>query len=361
MFVLTIIMVFLGVVTNFLGKSEKGRFINFIIAYIVIVALCGLVRYTPDWAGYELWLEIGSEREVFFKIIGAIIVENDFGYRHLHLMFIGVYTLLMLMFIRKFETIPFLTVILFLSINFLFYTTQIRFFLAYFSCALAFYYSVVERRPALSILFAILGLLNHYSVLLFLPFFYFFRRQTFDLDRRIILTSIILCAFFFVGNQVIEFLIGGTFGGYLNPDKVSSFFGGVYFFFPTIVSYFLIYNLTANLIKHRPDILEDKKFVFLYKLAFVPYIYIGVSLFIQIIGHRFIYPALLFQIMLVFHLLKYFPKDKRSDIHLKLAFFFMFFVAYLYYLPTIIFGESATLDEVKKILTSNAILNYILE
>jgi hypothetical protein len=361
MLFLLVASLFIFIITSVFRDSQGGRNVNFLIVSLLLTGLCGIVTYTPDWEGYQIWIDNGSDREVFFRYISRIVNYYGFNYSHLHLAFIAAYSFCLVLLISHFTKNLLVVVVLYLSINFLFYTTQIRFFLAYYLCCTAFYQMFILKRKLTPVVILLFALLNHYSVVLFIPIFYFFKVDFRKFDNNIIIAAFLSCLMFFGGFQIVTYLFGSTFGSYLLAEKTSSFIGGLYFFFPSILSYFFIYRIVKKKALARPELLDDPKFKFLYCLSFFPYIYIGIAFFIQIIGHRFIYPSILFQLLIISYLERYNSLKETYTLRLYVFAFLSFYLTYIYYLPLVIFNNSPIYEEVIKIISSNSILQYILE
>lgn len=343
------------------NKSIRNK-INSILGFVLIFTLCGFVTYTPDWSGYEIIIENNIEREFFFSIVTNFFTANGLGYKEVHLFYIGCYSFLFIFLINKFKLNGLIIPTMYIALIYLFYTTQIRYFMGYFSIYLSFYYYFVEKAKVKSIILFCFGIINHTSLVLLLPFIYFFKTNLNKFNKKIIITSIILLILAPVIKNItsIIFINGSRFNEYLSNNFLSSMLGGIYSYFPYIVTYYLINRYVNYKLKYNPNLLENPNVNFLYRCSNIPYIYIGLSLFIQIIGQRFIIPSILFQIMLMLYLSNFNNKNQNVRLYLYLILCFTIYLVHIYILPLHVFGSNLIYDITLKVLYSNSIIKYLM-
>jgi hypothetical protein len=85
---------------------------------------------------------------------------------------------------------------------------------------------------------------------------------------------------------------------------------------------------------------------------------IGAALIIQVIGHRMIMTATLFQILYVFYVLKYYDKSEKFKLLITFGMAVLFLFFYIYIFVDLI-TNSNTKDDIILIFTSNKIFNYL--
>jgi hypothetical protein len=143
----------------------------------------------------------------------------------------------------------------------------------------------------------------------------------------------------------------------LSTTGTSSFLGGVYIFFPCILIAVINYFILKALIKNSPEIENDLKFQFLYKMSFFPYIFLGLAFFIQILGHRFIFSSLLFQFLVLLYV-THFNVALRPRFIIYCLFYSVFFFLYIYIIPSFQ-SENFLWSETIKIFNSNSFIKAL--
>ena len=361
-FILIILIISVLLASMTIINIDYDRKISFILGFIVVYIFSGFVTYTPDWAGYEETTTNIVQSDYFFNYIRDLVVSLGYEYREIHLIFTGIYTFLLIIFISRFYNNPFLIALIYVSIIFLYYATQIRFFLGYFSICLAFYYFYVQYNKTRFIIFLLFGFINHYSLLIFLIYFFFFKIEIKKLAKLVILIALTTFVIISLFHNVFDLLssILFRFSDYFNYEKFSSFKGALYTFLPALLFFYLTEVYAKKKLLRFPQIKNDKMFIFLYRFSIIPYILIGFAFYIQIIGHRFIIPAVLFQLLLLFYLSKFNSKIQNTNLYITIFAFSIIYLFYIYFLPNIINLPGRT-EIVIEMLNSNSILPRFTE
>lgn len=354
---LLVLGIFLLIVNLLIEKFKVGRILNFIITYVIIIGTVGFLEYTPDRQYYTYWMYLlPNDKEPFFLLVAAFLNKNNLGYPELHIIFTFTYTFLLLFLISKFSSKIFIISLLYIATIFIFYATQLRYFMGYYAVCLGLYYLYVKRNYPLSIIFFIFGFANHYGLFLFgamVPFFYIKPKNI--LSRIVITTLVILLLTILLATAGLSNL---RFIAYFDTEYQTSFLGGALTFLPYVLFVFLIYRLNLKVIKKNPEIISDKKYIFLFVMSMANIIFIGVALITQVIGHRMIMPATLFQILYVIYVSKYYKGLAKLKllIYLGLALLFLYF--YLYVFVELVAGGSD--DDILRIFQSSKVLDYFI-
>lgn len=358
-----VIFSFLLIFSSFLSNFKLGRFLLFIITYSLLICIFGLITYTPDRAIYEWWLfnPAADNKEPTFKLISAYIRSNNLDYQFFHVTFIGIYSFLLLYFINKTNKNVLLISILYLPLIFIFHGTQLRYFLGYYAMLLGIYYLVVSKNRVLAILCFVFAISSHYSLVLFIPFYFLLKIKDNFFQKIVRLTIIILVSYSALTTIVFKLLSGVRFLAYLEGDLVSSFAGGIFSFAPIIPIYFLTHFYYKKRIALDPNLENDPKFEFLYKMSINPMVFVGVALTAQVIGHRIMMTGMLFPILLFFY--KY---NLIKNMHFKVTATLIFILSYIMifvhfnFSTGLFLGEWQSVEEVGKMLKSNSLIKDFL-
>jgi len=359
--VLLIASLFSGLlITSITSKYKETKLIGFVLAFIFVYIISGFVTYTPDWLGYATLLYKRYYREPFYMLVQIVTLKYGYGFKQIQLLFTGLYTLFLIILISKFNKNPFLIVTLFIPIIYLFYATQIRFFLGYYSVCLSLYYFFISKKRVLALLLLIFGLINHYSLFIIFIFLFFFKYNVRGLFKKVIYVTIALFIVFSISNYLYNFILSTNywFSVYFSKSERSSILGGVFSFMPSILSLILINGYARKMMNRIPSLFQDKKFVLLYRLSIVPYVILGIAIYVQVIGQRFIIPALLFQLLLVFYIARHYNTKKQNFNLIGLTlFYYILYFTFVYILSPIVVGNDIT-QKVLLMLNSNSLIGH---
>lgn len=320
-----------------------------------LTIITGFVTYTPDWDGYVLFFTNDLiTREIIFDFIKSKFIEYGKGYEDYHLVFSFLISILFLLivFIYSKQNI-FLISLIFIPIIFLYQVTQIRFYFSYYLYFLSSYFILVKKKK-IGILGVLISILNHYSLLLLTPIFYFFYKPKINLIKSIFIINIIVWVIFLFLENILLAIFGLDiyYLGYLDQGKISTFAGGVFKFFPIFV--FQVYIILKI---HQMNLLFDSsaktKFLIIYILF--PMFLILVSLKMQVIGQRFLISSFLFQLLFFFSQFQNRIRAKRIIVHALVVFFSLFYIYHFYFIENLLINNN-TLNIVTKIISSNKLI-----
>jgi len=359
-----IILFFLLVVSHFLSSFKLGRVVNFIISLILLYIVFLFITYTPDKEYYTWWIDIPAfsvDKEPTFQIVASYIRKHGYDYQFLHVTFLSVYSIIFLFLVSRLSKNVLLITLLYVPLIFIFYGTQLRYFLGYFAAILGFYYLLVSKQKIWALSFFAFAILSHYSLVLFIPFYFVYQIKDNFFRRIFYITVIIIVGYLFLTTVIFQLLSGLRFLGYLEGDLVSSYSGGLFSFATLIPIYILVSKYYNYRTAKNPSLKEDEKFIFLYKMSIIPMMYLGIALTVQVIGHRYIMTGMLFPILLFFYKFNEIT-DKLKKVQFSIIFFILYIFVFIHFnfSSGLFLGEWETVGEMEKMLKSNEIIKYLL-
>lgn len=353
-----ILLLITALITSWISVRSQNFIIPAVLSLVTVITLSGFVTYTPDMDGYMHWIESESGRDFFFERLVGFYKSIGYGdYTYVHLTFITLTSILLIHFINKLKVNAFFAILMFLPVIYIYYTTQIRFFLGYYSMCCAIYYFTHGHYKKM-IIFGVFALLAHISLLVFIPFFIIMSLSLKKMHKVVLYVGVSSVLISFIMPQMLRLIGEDRFFEYLDEDKISTFTGALFKFLPALINLLVVYILMQKRIKEVPATINDKNFMLLYKLSVVPYSLLGLAFVFQIVGSRFIVPTFLFQIIFLIYLSKLEKSVKPNVLAFALLLLNMFLI---YILPEYIFSVDRPLWEIlKQMLMSNYILNYFL-
>lgn len=332
---------------------KKFSKFNFFISFLLLFFVVGFITNTPDWAMYEYFFnKVEQNREPMFYFLKLIIKSYNGNFENLHMLNTFLTSLFLILFISRFTKNIFLVLLLFLPSVFVFYTSQIRYYLAFSIIINSFYYFEIKQKRTLGLILFLISFLSHYSMLLFLPFYYFLRYSKKSHIKLIVYSYTGLLLFLILKTALAKIY---HLDFYFRDDNETSFIGALFNFLPYVfiitVNYFLHFK---NTYKRRLD--YDDKLNFLYKLSFLPILYLPIAFEFQVVGRRIIFPSFLFSILYIIYLSNFYNKKIKIKLMVYLTFISSFIFIYGHYVPFLIWSKSTRLDNLILILTSNKFL-----
>lgn len=322
-----------------------------IIAFAILFITVGMITNTPDWSNYEYFFnDDAKSKELMFYYSTYLIKMYGGDFRVLHIVFTSITSILFINFISKFTNKTILVILLYIPSVLVFYSTQIRFYLALAIILNSIYFFNIKKKYFIAFVLFVTAFFFHYSSVLFLPFYFLLNINITNFrTKKFIIYSILASIVFFT---VINFALPSEFNtDYFVATFESSFLGSLYNFTPYIISFLFFlnvykYNQVISLCR------EDNKMAFLYKMSFIPYLYLPIAFRYQIIGHRFIYIVLLFQILSII----YINKNLKRIIYLRLKNIFwlyiIFHIVFIYFSPYLFTINSSSFDNLILIFSS---------
>ena len=348
-------------ITNISKMVFRHNFISIILSTAFVFIASGLVTYTPDWWGYEFWLAEGVGKDVFFNFFAGNLMPPGQGYQFMHITFTACYSIMLVYFVSRFTEHTFLVCLLYMVAIYIFYTTQIRFFMGYFAMFIGLYAWMVQNKPLLAILMILFAVANHSSMIIFLILLPLFAINIENLLLRAVQILIILSGVYFVFKTVVS-LIPNDFYlvlYFLETDHHSTILGGLFTFLPTIITMLILHFYVMQKTIEYPELLEDLNFKFLYRITILPIIYFGISTERQVLGQRFILPSILFQLLLIMYVSNFNSSKQNATLRSIVVATIPLFVYYTYYLSEILV-DSELPTIVIKTIESNPILGYFI-
>jgi hypothetical protein len=300
--VLSIFFLLILVFSPIINYFNSLRKISIALAFLLPFLTSGFVQFTPDWEFYEYMIDSEVETDLFFMFI--IKFFKIFGiaeYKYIHLFFIFTTSIVLINFISQFNSNTYLISFCFLIIFYLVFTTQIRYFLAYFSFLNSiFLYWKGYKKKALG--WYMFSASSHLSVIILAPMFYYIRRPLRVIKNDVIFISLITFVITSLIVYVLPEALYSRFILYFDKEHKASIIGSIYFFSSSLINLalFLTYIKFYFLKCDQDD--GNSLSVFLLKGILIPYFIFGLALNIQVFGSRFIEPT--FILLVIFYLLE---------------------------------------------------------
>lgn len=332
-------------------KFGFGKLLSAMFAFAWTFVICAFITYSADWEIYKWLHEMGVTRglEPMFGFISSAFEHKNFPL--MHMLYVGVYSTLMVILISFFNRNPFLIVLIYLPLTYLFYTTQIRYFMGYYAAMLSLYFFSARKNYLVAVIFMVFALLNHYAFFLtlaFIPLVKFVKKE--KMLRMMLYASLLIAlgVYIFVTIFPQNISTESKMSVYFQTSSLSGFLGGLFFFTPYLLLLGYVLYVFYKKIKHNPLLKDDREMIFLYHASVFPLLFIVTSFFAQVYGHRFIVPGSLFWVLLFFRM-------KTTAVE-KLRFFalLIFVYFYIYVIPEYVMSET-TLPIVKETFYSNTI------
>lgn len=342
------------------SRTRLGAYIlNALLLAVVFYFTLG-VRDTNDnfmfeWFYYNDWDKI----DPMFIYLGRVMNYFHFDYHAFYQVHLVVYTLMYLLFISKFTKNYFYVFLVFFVLYYVPYINQIRYYLSFPFFLLSLYYFVQVRRWFWFILFTFLAVVSHSAIVLlytFLPLYYFLS------TKRFFSTSLVLSGVAFVVMLVL-FNLGIAqqiehFGEYFDKGMTSSVAGGFFNAVPYFIYIIYLWYVDRKYKRAHPDFEMDKTYSFLSKLSFYTIIFIPASFFVQVLGHRYVFPFLIVWLIFLLYTMR---NESRQEKLLRLGQAMMVHLAVgfaIYLLPYMVLGKSFYVEEMVKGLKSVKYFDY---
>lgn len=327
-----------------------------IASWLIIIILFGFATNSPDWYTYENAYYHNIIYEPFFNVIRDVARYFNLPYERIHQTYIILSSTCLFILILKFKknTLPIL--LFYIPTVAVYYVTQLRFSLGFFFILLAFYSLIVrDNKYSFTFLF-ILGLINHYSLILFLPLA-FIPLNNINLFRKGIFVFSIGLLFVFTSLSLLLAEYIPKYQIYFVPEKQTTFLGALFIFAPYIVIQFFILYFVRKRFRIE-EWFYDKKVKYLYIINSFLLALLPSSFVFQIIGKRFLFFGFIIQILLIVYFSKK-TKIKGYLVYILLLSFLIFHIYYLYFLPNS-FGLDQRVNQLVLILNSNKIIQFSL-
>lgn len=331
----------------------------------ILLAYC-FTSYTnnSDWNMYYYFFKYeDSNTDPVFYWLTILFKKLHLNYTTLYKFHIIVILGLYFFLISRFTKNIFFIFLAYLMLDNVHLVNQLRYYLGFPILLYGFYLLFYQRKILLALIPITIALLCHSGLsflLIFIPVYYFIPIKRYY-QYILVLSIIIFMITLIVFNSALGSLII-NFGNYFQNDNKSSFFGGLYNAIPYIIFTVFLFLETIRLLREKPEIIEDRQFVFLYKLSFFGMIFIPGSFLIQIIGHRYVMTLSVFWLIYYY---VYFIKDHEQKIQLKrfsiISGIILVSSFFIYIIPYYVFGHSHFSEEFQHMIKSSYVLKDFLE
>lgn len=354
MYYTIIFALFLIIFLTCFARGWGGVYASGISIYILIIIFSGLVGYTPDWDGYLYWYENDSGRDIFFTAASRFFLQMNLDYSYLHLAFVSLHGFFLAYLggkmLGKYSGIM---LFMYISVVYLFYTTQIRFVLAYFSACLGFFLLSHGRKILQSAILFIFAIINHISIIAIAPIFLLLSFEN-KSPRKFIFRTVVGGAFFYAFIAFVFPFYGGEsylINYFSSGAAISTAFGGIATFSPYLLSSILIFKLFPKVPPIRRVSISYGVAKWSSRMAIGSMIYFPVSIYYQIVGHRFIALALIFHLTAWIYIAISRVPFFFSRVLLIASVWFWF--AFFAYFGPAMFGLNSYIEKTLNILESN--------
>lgn len=320
------------------------------IAVAVFLYYATQITYTADYDMYNSLYDWEFEdTDILFRNMVLSFKANSWGFHALFATHLAAYTLLYYFFVLKFNPNAFYIVTMFIALMFVPYINQIRYFLAFAFFLFAAYYLLYNRKLILFALFAVLGFMSHSAIVVLYIYFLVYLFVPEKLYEKVLkFSTVILFVASYVVSKTAIVTYFEHFGGYMSDENQSSVLGGIFNILPVVAIVFPIYLLDR---RYRGD-RTNKTYIFLKKSTVFSVIMVPASIFIQIIGQRYVFPFLIIWIIFFLFLIK----DRSYPTRVRYIIFSYILIALVLYLQYglayVIFGESFFVEELVKSIES---------
>lgn len=364
-----IILIILSIILFYVGQFIERMptlFANIANAILFIVLLyCFLdYTYTADWDMYYYYFKYEDDTiDPVFYWLTILFKKLYLNYTDLYKFHIILILSLYYFLISRFTKNIFFIFLAYLILDNVHLVNQIRYYVGFPILMSGFYFLFYQRKYIISLVLITIAILCHSGLsflLICIPIYYFIPVKKFY-RSIIILSGIIFIITLFIFNSALGDVLN-HFGDYFAKDNKSSFLGGLYNGIPYILFTIFLYIETSRILHQKPEMVEDPKFIFLYKICFFGMVFIPGSFLIQIIGHRYVMTLSVFWLLYYYI---YFIKDQ--DPKIKLVRFSLLtgivFISglFIYVLPEYILGSNHFSEEFQNMIKSSYRLKDFIE
>lgn len=350
---LLILHLFFGMLNENLKSRVPSILTGIVLAMAAILFTVG-IRDNSDWKMYYYFFKLGNEEtDLMFVLLAKLFKTAGFEFADLYTFHMVSIIMLFVLVISRYTRNWFYVLYIFLVLDYVHLTNQIRYYFGFPILMLGLYYMMYRKKYTLSILLLFLALLFHkglFMLLLFIPAYYLI-----PVGHYIRVILWLSTALTVVVVAVVNFGVGISlehFDNYLGREYEASLMGGLFNALPYLIYLTFIYIEHVRLTRRQPEILNEPKNVLIMKLAFFPLLFLPASLLLQILGHRYIMPFSIFYAVYYLLLIRGLPEKERF---LKMILFTLvhFAAVYsIYLLPDYFLSENHYLDQLKTALRS---------
>lgn len=362
LYIATVLLVLIGIyiISKELKYDILWKFANVTFAAILFYLLLFNVTSNSDWQIYEHMFLVENQRDLLFYFITIFVKHLGYEYPVVYKIHITLIGCGLIFFISRFSK-NYLLIILTIILMFFIVqiSNQIRYYLAFALFINSIYFLIVQEKKKYFLLFAVLSILSHFSILLLYLFLFFYYK--FNLNKSIKITLLYAVVFLAVILSIDTLAFFGRleyFNAYLQEDAQSTLIGGL---FNTLIWIFwiaLVFFRNRYLSAYH-SLENDKKYQFLYKVSLFPIIFVPTGMFMIVFASRYLMPFLIVWIIFFFYSMIYENNKQRVKTILTFSFFVIITSFYYYILPQFLFDEKIRVTQLMYIVMSNTSINFL--
>ena len=280
-------------------KHNRKLITHTVLASVLFLISFWGVTYTADWFSYEAAFDEGLlqvKNDWAYGYLGALL--RHWGYNnfiYLYRTHIFLMAVLFPLLFYKIKVSPLLLTAVTIVFLYVAIANQIRYYLAFPIALFALYYIFVEENRLVALILAIIAVLSHSGIAVFLlvqVFFYYYMGKRENVVKILLYSSIGLFALYsFFSDEIISRL--GVFDYYLtSANQHSSLVGGIYNLLPSIISISFVIYMHSYLQKNDKTMTQNRKYKFLFIVGIATVVLSLMALRTQIIAHRYINPLI---------------------------------------------------------------------
>lgn len=276
-------------------SGNQKQIIQSIVAILIFAIAFWGIHYTSDWDTYRHYFNNPEDsRDYFFGLLAEYFKGQNYSFEMLYRFYISLIAFSYVYLFNKIKTNPIGLVLIILIFNYVAVGNQIRFYLAFPLCLLAFY-EFIRKKYILTVLFLTISVLNHKSTIILFSVLLGFNIFAYKLKtyKQIILIIVLNIIIYILLNYISSF--DEKYFAYNTAYKLSSFLGGLFNIFPYLYPIYIIFQINKHIKKVHSDG-NHIVYKFLYVCSIAPTVFLLSGLFVQVLANRFIMTFLPFWI-----------------------------------------------------------------
>jgi hypothetical protein len=358
-YILVLFLFLFLIIQEDLRKNDKYiAIINSLLNFLLLFIIIGSATFNNDWFVYELlYDEIKPTYDLFYILSFQLFRSFGLVYLDFYLWNQVLIFLLFLFFITRFTSkYLFFVVLVILIIASPNLSILLRFYTAFAFFLVSIYQFKINQNRSLGFVFLFFATISHFGTIIFVGIFAIFKY--FNIERSIKSVLAVGLGLLLVKEILFSLLSSlgiGSFAIYITEEEASSLQGGIMALLPYIPWMIFIYWQHRKVFRKNSAAQNDEKYVFLYKLSLFPFFLVFLSIFTQIIQHRYVEPFSIVWCIFMIYSLRY--EDSKQKRFLGVVTIFLLILASLYlkyFLPLLLIGRSEWLLHYIQILNSNA-------
>lgn len=353
---MVIIILILHLVLGSLIENVKSYTFSIPLNFILLVSIMFFtlgITFTADWYMYYFIYKYENDSTDFlFYHLVKIFNRFNLEYEDLYIFHLSISLVIYFFLITRYTRNYFYVFLLYIILDYVHFTNQIRYYLGLPILFTGFYYLLYKKKYIFSIFLIILSILCHAALatlVLFIPVYFFVPTRKFI--KLSLASSLVVALIVFLLMQGGLAIVLDHYDAYFSKEYDSSLIGGIFNGLPYMVYYVFLLIETPKLIKKK-NIADHPLYELIFKLAFFSLLFLPASFFLQIIGHRYIMPFAIFWIIFYLYLIQDLPQKQKL---FKMVFFgIIHFIAIfsIYILPDFVLPQNHFMEQVELTIQS---------